>query len=60
VQRPAVTSRGDLTIRIAGLLASVIVEHRNERVERRVALRDAPEARVDDGLGGRLPRLQRT
>ena len=60
VQRAAVPSRGDLTIRIAGLLASVIVEHRNECVERRVALRDTLEARVEDGLGGRLPRLQRT
>ena len=59
MQRAAVPSRGDLAIRIAGLLASVIVEHRNERVERWVALCDALEARVDDGLGGRVPRPQR-
>ena len=60
VQRAAVPSCGDLTIRIVGLLACVIVEHRNEGVERRVALRDALQAPVDDRLGGRLPRFQRT
>ena len=57
MQRTAVRSGGDLPIRGARLFSRLALEHDDERVERRITLRDALKALVDHRISGRLPRL---